>query len=212
MPEKDSFIVYRSFYVGLQALKNKDRLQLYDAIFEYALNHVEIDLKPLPKAMFQMIQPQLQANHRKFLNGLKGGQVTKDLWAKQGQKAGQSKGKVTANVNVNENVNENVNKNGGSLVIAGSRINLPLKNGEDVRLDEDYIKQLNKTYPLINVENELQKMRTWLMSNPNKQKTARGTPRFVSSWLSKIGNSNVKTEMSYADIHKAVLEAKNVRK
>ena len=95
---------------------------------------------------------------------------------------------------------------------AGSRINLPLKNGEDVRLDEDYIKQLNKTYPLINIESELQKMRTWLMSNPNKQKTARGTPRFVSSWLSKIGNSNVKTEMSYADIHKAVLEAKNVRK
>ena len=35
MIKKDSFIVYRSFYIGLKALTNKDRLQLYDAIFEY---------------------------------------------------------------------------------------------------------------------------------------------------------------------------------
>lgn len=200
MPEKDSFIVYRSFYVGLQALKNKDRLQLYDAIFEYALNHVEIDLKPLPKAMFQMIQPQLQANHRKFLNGLKGGQVTKDLWAKQGQVEGQNNSKVIANVNVNDNVNVNVK----------CKILMPLKSGEEYRLTNLLIDELNKTYPTIDIDHELQKMRTWLISNPEKQKTARGTPKFVSSWLSKV-KPEPKVMDSYADIHQAVLDARNVR-
>jgi len=200
MVKKDSFIVYRSFYIGLSALKNKDRLQLYDAIFEYALNSKEIDLKPLPEAMFHMIKPQLQANHRKFLNGKKGGQATKDLWAKQGQVEGQNNSKVIANVNVNDNVNVNVK----------CKILMPLKSGEEYRLTNLLIDELNKTYPTIDIDHELQKMRTWLISNPEKQKTARGTPKFVSSWLSKV-KPEPKVMDSYADIHQAVLDARNVR-
>ena len=199
-PTKDSFIVYRSFYIGLSALKNKDRLQLYDAIFEYALNSKEIDLKPLPEAMFHMIKPQLQANHRKFLNGKKGGQATKDLWAKQGQVEGQNNSKVIANVNVNDNVNVNVK----------CKILMPLKSGEEYRLTNLLIDELNKTYPTINIDHELQKMRTWLISNPEKQKTARGTPKFVSNWLGKV-KPEPKVIDSYADIHQAVLDARNVR-
>ena len=96
MTEKNSFIVYRSFYIGIQALKKKDRLQLYDAIFEFGLNHNEIDLKPLPQAMFELIKPQLEANHRKFLNGKKGGKATQELWAKGEQSKGQSEGQSCA--------------------------------------------------------------------------------------------------------------------
>ena len=202
MTKKDSFIIYRSFYIGLQALKSKDRLQLYDAIFEYGLNSTEIDLKPLPKAMFLMIKPQLQANHRKFLNGQKGGQATKDLWAKQGQVEGQNKSKAMANVNVNNNDNKNVK----------CYILLPLKDGKNIMLDNNFMTELEKTYPLKNINEELQKMRTWLFANPTKQKTARGTPRFVSNWLSQQKDGDQKTTDSYADIHKAVMDRKNVRK
>ena len=201
MTKKDSFIIYRSFYIGLQALKSKDRLQLYDAIFEYGLNSTEIDLKPLPKAMFLMIKPQLQANHRKFLNGQKGGQATKDLWAKQGQVEGQNKSKAMANVNVNDNDNENVK----CLIL------MPLKSGKEIRLDNFFMDELNKTYPSININNELQKMRTWLIANPEKQKTARGTPRFIANWLGKV-KPEAKVIDSYAAIHQAVLDARNVRK
>ena len=202
MTKKDSFIIYRSFYIGLQALKSKDRLQLYDAIFEYGLNSTEIDLKPLPKAMFLMIKPQLQANHRKFLNGQKGGQATKDLWAKQGQVEGQNKSKAMANVNVNNNDNKNVK----------CYILLPLKDGKNIMLDNNFMTELEKTYPLKNINEELQKMRTWLFANPTKQKTARGTPRFVSNWLSQQKEPDPKPTDSYADIHKAVMDRKNVRK
>ena len=71
--------------------------------------------------------------------------------------------------------------------------------------------ELNKTYPNLDIDNELQKMRTWLISNPDKQKTARGTPRFVSNWLGKVKPAPQVTD-SYADIHKAVMDARNVRK
>ena len=112
---KDSFIVYRSFHLAISELNDKDRLMIYDAIFEFGLNHKEIELKQLPKAMWHLIKPQLEANHRKYLNGKLGGKATKEKWAKQGQ----SKGKLIANVeqanskliaNVNDNVNVNVNE------------------------------------------------------------------------------------------------------
>ena len=119
---KDSFIVYRSFHLALSSLSNKDRLKLYDAIFEFGLNQKEIKLERLPKALFYLIKPQLEANHRKYLNGKKGGKATIDKWQKEGQKVGQTKGqkesKAIANANVNVNVNTNANCN----------VELPLKD------------------------------------------------------------------------------------
>ena len=55
-------------------------------------------------------------------------------------------------------------------------------------------------------------MRTWLIANPEKQKTRRGISRFVSNWLSQHKDNDPKPTDSYADIHKAVMDRKNVRK
>ena len=205
MTKKDSFIIYRSFYIGLQALKSKDRLQLYDAIFEYGLNSTEIDLKPLPKAMFLMIKPQLQANHRKFLNGSKGGRPINPESQRQQNQHKESEAKQNQDITIiepNVNVNDNENDN------AKCRI---LKSGKEIRLDNFFMDELNKTYPSINIDNELQKMRTWLIANPEKQKTAKGTPRFIANWLGKV-KPEAKVIDSYAAIHQAVLDARNVRK
>lgn len=204
MIKKDSFIVYRSFYIGLKALTNKDRLQLYDAIFEYGLNSTEIDLKPLPKAMFLMIKPQLQANHRKFINGSKGGRPANQKITKAEPNHNQSitKAEPNDNVNVNDNDNDNVK----------CKIVMPLKDGTNIMLGNSFMTELEKTYPLKNINQELQKMRTWLIANPEKQKTKKGTPRFVSNWLSQQKDNDPKPTDSYADIHKAVMDRKNVRK
>jgi len=213
---KDSFIVYRSFHLAISELEDKDRLQIYDAIFEFGLNHKEIKLEHLPKAMWHLIKPQLEANHRKYLNGKLGGRGNKAN-PKQNESKQEPKDnqeittgyksnnlritKQEPNDNVNANVNNNVNVNVG----------LPLKeNGNEVILDFDFLNELKITYPLVNLHDELTKMRTWLLANPSKRKTARGMPRFVNSWLSRI-----KTESpvdSYANIHKAVMDRKNVRK
>lgn len=210
MTEKNSFIVYRSFYIGIQALKKKDRLELYDAIFEFGLNHKEIDLKPLPQAMFELIKPQLEANHRKFTNGIKGGrpadpnskrQQNKRTKAEPNHNQDITKAERNDNVNVNVNVNDNVN-----------RVGLPLKSGDDYFLTTDLYFEIKKTFPYCDLDGELKKMRVWLLSNPSKRKTHVGTPRFVTNWLSRnTENSKPKTE-TYASIHEAVMQRKNVRK
>ena len=135
MSKKDSFIVYRSFYIGLTALKNRDRLQLYDAIFEYGLNTKEIELKPLPKAMFHMIKPQLEANHRKFINGSKGGRPVNPNSQRQQDKVTKQEPNHNLDITKAEpNVNDNVNDNGN--------VGLPVKDGNLVFLDVEFVKEL----------------------------------------------------------------------
>ena len=213
---KDSFIVYRSFYLAISELKDKDRLMLYDAIFEFGLNHKELDLNKLPKAMFCLIKPQLEANHRKYLNGKLGGRGNKaNLKQNESKQEPKDKQEITTgyksnnlrltkaepNVNVNVNDNNKVNVN----------VSLPLKEiGQEVILDYNFITELKECYPLVDLNEELLKMRVWLLANPSKRKTNKGMPRFVNSWLNKV-KVEAPTD-SYANIHKAVMDKTNVRK
>ena len=139
--ERDSFIFYRSFFEAIRVLKDADRLKVYDAIVEKALNDKEIELTGLSNSMFILIKPQLEANNRKYANGKKGGrpknknQDESEIKAKQNQNetTGFEKEQENKNLNktlgfkkdiknkkqnesktkanVNENDNENVNDN-----------------------------------------------------------------------------------------------------
>ena len=71
MAEKDSFVFYASFYEALQDLKDKDRLKIYDAICELALNNNEIKMSGLAKTIFTLIRPQILANKKRYENGKK---------------------------------------------------------------------------------------------------------------------------------------------
>lgn len=210
---KDSFIVYRSFHLALSSLSNKDRLKLYDAIFEFGLNQNVIELERLPKAMFCLIKPQLEANHRKFLNGQKGGRPInkkpKDNLEETKEEPKDNLGLSTRKPNGNANVNVNKNENNNNKVNVG----LPLKEiGQEVNLDYEFLKELHEAYPKVDLHEELVKMRVWLLANPSKRKTAKGMPRFVSSWISRIKDDSPKPTDSYASIHQAVKDKMNVRK
>lgn len=69
--EKESFVFYKSFYEALQDLKDKERLKMYDAICELALNENEIKLTGLTKTLFTLIKPQILANTKRYENGKK---------------------------------------------------------------------------------------------------------------------------------------------
>lgn len=73
---KESFIFYRSFYEAAKELKPNDRVKVYDAIFELALNKAETDLKGTAKAVFLAIKPQIIVNNIRYENGKKGGRKT----------------------------------------------------------------------------------------------------------------------------------------
>ena len=48
--------------------------------------------------------------------------------------------------------------------------------------------QWGRTYPAVNVDQELMAMESWLDANPTKRKTKAGIKRFVNSWLSRAQN------------------------
>ena len=69
--EKESFVFYRSFFEALQDLKDKERLKVYDAICDLALNGNDTKLVGLPKTVFTLIRPQILSNAKKYENGKK---------------------------------------------------------------------------------------------------------------------------------------------
>ena len=124
MAEKDSFVFYASFYEALQDLKDKDRLKMYDAICELALNNKETKMAGLTKTIFTLIKPQILANQKRYENGKKGGRPKKETNGLKEEKTNgfenkktsgyekaETKTKPNENVNENENDNENVNVN-----------------------------------------------------------------------------------------------------
>ena len=69
--EKESFVFYRSFFEALQDLKDKERLKVYDAICELALNENDTKLTGIAKTIFTLIKPQIIANSERYKNGKK---------------------------------------------------------------------------------------------------------------------------------------------
>lgn len=114
--ERESFVFYRSFYEGIKELPRDIQGEVLTAIMEYGLNGVTTEnQKPITKAMFALIKPQLDANNQRFENG--------KLGAEHGKKGGRPRKekpqenptltpkKPQENPNLTPNVNVNVNDN-----------------------------------------------------------------------------------------------------
>ena len=77
---RGGFVFYRSFFECFEGLSKKDKLTLFDALCNYALNDIEPELVGVPSAIFKLLKPQVDANNRRYENGCKGGRPkeTKD--------------------------------------------------------------------------------------------------------------------------------------
>ena len=123
---RESFVFYASFANAAATLGSKARLKLYDAIVNLGLcsaenethlqqvcNEIEARLVQNRNvlAQFLLIKPQIIANFRKYINGLKGG--------KYGALGGAPIGNKNASKNNSETTpkgNENLNENETSLL------------------------------------------------------------------------------------------------
>jgi len=103
---RDSFIFYRSFYQAARKLPAKDKAELFDAICCYALDGESLDLSVVPEAIFTVIQPNLDANRRKWANGCKDKKSKTE--AKDKQKISKPEGNVNVNVDVNVDKDKDV--------------------------------------------------------------------------------------------------------
>ena len=118
--ERESFVFYRSFYEGIKELPRDIQGEVLTAIMEYGLNGVTTEnQKPITKAMFALIKPQLDANNQRFENGKRGGRPKADCNQTETETKpnhNQTETKLKPNHNQTEtkpepNVNDNVNDN-----------------------------------------------------------------------------------------------------
>ena len=144
---RESFVFYRSFYESFKKFPKKERLQLFEAVCAYALDEIEPeDLPGMAEVVFTLLKPQLDANLRKYENGLKGGRPSKpngnqtETKAKPKRNQTETKPKPNDNENDNVNVNENdnVNEPGFPFLSSSSILNhLNETTGSSYQLDQE---------------------------------------------------------------------------
>lgn len=74
----NSFVFYCSFYEAISVLPLENQARIYDAIFKFAFEDIEVELDGVELAVFLLIKPQLIANRTKYENGCKGGRPKKE--------------------------------------------------------------------------------------------------------------------------------------
>lgn len=171
--QRDSFIFYRSFYEAINDLPEKNQLKVYKAICELSLNFEEIDLSGLSSTIFKLIKPQLEANNKRYKNGLKG----KDFGSLGGrplkpQDKPQKNPKKTPNINVNDNDNVNVNDNDIYIADEKHKNNKKEKYGTYGRIKltiNEYLK-LRDEYGEDFIKNQIELLDEYIESNNNKNK------------------------------------------
>lgn len=115
---RDSFIFYRSYYEAMSGLKDKDKLQLFNAISELSLNENEVKLSGICKNIFTAIKPQIIANSERYENGKKGGRPQKKTIGFEKEKTIGFENEKPNN-NENENDNDNDNNNASDSCVDG---------------------------------------------------------------------------------------------
>lgn len=74
---REYFVFNRNYYEIVKALDEKQRLEMYDAICEFALNQNESKIDGLTNALFSLIKPDILKGLAKYNNGVKGGRGKK---------------------------------------------------------------------------------------------------------------------------------------
>ena len=97
----NSFVFYGSFYEAISALPAENQAHIYDAIFKFVFENIEVELDGVEYAVFSLIKPQLVANRTRYENGCKGGRPRKE---ETEVKPKQNQTETEAKPNENENV------------------------------------------------------------------------------------------------------------
>ena len=66
----------------------------------------------------------------------------------------------------------------------------PIKRSASSKATEFYLmldkyNEYRATYPNLDVDMQIRKMRQWCIDNPSKRKTEGGMPKFINAWLSR---------------------------
>lgn len=215
---RDSFIFYKSFYEAISKLKKKsDKLEIFEAIFNYIFYDQNPDLKDAPAMAFDLIKPQLDANNVKYENGKKGGRpkVKTKEYPKQNQTETETKRNVNVNENVNENDNENVNAKAELAPIKPSRF--PTGKYQNVFLNQEETSKLSKAFGLVETQRMIEKLSEYMATHDTKYKDD-GHYALICKWIredqekkkKESGNGAKINQREYTDEEYLAMERKKL--
>ena len=70
---RGSFVFYDSFYKAMKNLSKDEKIEYIDAICNYSLYDIRLEMCPKIEGMFELIKAQIDANIKKRKDGKKGG-------------------------------------------------------------------------------------------------------------------------------------------
>ena len=70
---RNSFVFYDSFYRAMDYLTEEEKIEYIDAICNYSLYDIRIEMSPKIEGMFELVKAQIDANIKKREDGKKGG-------------------------------------------------------------------------------------------------------------------------------------------
>ena len=159
---RDSFIFYRSFHEAIKDLGEEDRLITYDAISDYSLNSNIPELSGIPKIIFNLIKPLIDANNRRYLNGSKGGRPKKKT--EEEPKPNLDESEMKANEYYNEDVDANANEDVLLPPSAPKKRKRKSQVPADFEPGDNLVVELANKYPSLKIGNEIQAFKDFHIS------------------------------------------------
>ena len=74
---RNSFVFYDSFYRAMHYLNEEEKIEYIDAICNYSLYDIEIEMGLKIQGFFELVKPQIDANIKRREDGKKGGRPPK---------------------------------------------------------------------------------------------------------------------------------------
>lgn len=178
---RDSFIFYASFAKAIKRRPETEQLKALWAIIDYGLNGIEPEDDGSDAAymsIFEMAQPQLDANIKRKADGAKGGRPAKQTYTEE--TGGNEDGKPVVKKKKKEEKPED-----NSPVVGY----IPLVDGTEYAVTENALAEWQKLYPAIDAKQELRSLIGWNKANPTHKKTRTGINRHINTWFSRAQNS-----------------------
>ena len=203
----DSFVFYASFAEAMDELDNEQYGKLMRAINNYALFDKVPDLDGVPKMLFTLIKPQLDANKKRRENAKKGGapsgnsnaqkqptDIPREEKKQPSVVSPETKKQPNVNDNVNVNVNVNANENENDLPE-------PPSGDSDTSPEEPQKTKINRVTP---PDKALELAHLLATLHKNYDSAYAPSEKHIAAWATDIDKLNRIDKRSYDDIEQVI--------
>ena len=199
----DSFVFYASFAEAMDGLNNEQYGELMRAINNYALFDKVPDLDGVPKMLFTLIKPQIDANKKRRENAKKGGAPSgnsnaqkqpTDIPPEEKKQPSVDFPETEKQPNVNDNVNVNANENVNDLPE-------PPTGVSDIPPAEPQKTKINRVTP---PDKALELAHLLATLHKNYDSAYAPSEKHIATWATDIDKLNRLDKRSYDDIEQVI--------